>query len=119
MAGDHPAGGGKEYGYPYVRARSRLVDLEETAARCSRSGLGEGELAVSEHHHVEFMLQRVDGLRRESWGEAQRRAHLREALDERRGVRTRGLRTLISGLICRWSRRSSAPCSDASVRPAQ
>jgi hypothetical protein len=82
-----------------------------------RSATRESE--VSEQHHVEYMLRQVEGLQPESKGEAQRRAHIREALRERPDGRMRSIRDLVTVLICRWSRRSSAPCSDARVRPAQ
>ena len=73
---------------------------------------------MSEFHHIQFMVNEVQRQQREGWGEAQRRAHVREALDERGDVRPRTLRNLIGVLSCRWWRRSSAPCWDASVRAA-
>ena len=81
-----------------------------------RSATRESE--VFPHHHFQFMLHQVEQVQREYPAEARRREHLREALRERRSVRSRSVRNLISVLACRWSRRSSAPCWDASVRPA-
>jgi hypothetical protein len=72
---------------------------------------------MSEFHHVQFMVHEVQRQQREVWEQAQRRAHIREALREQRAVRPHTLRKRVSVLICRWSRRSSAPCWDASVRP--
>jgi hypothetical protein len=54
---------------------------------------------MSDHHYAErLMLQDADRARRESRSEAQRRAHVREALDERR---RHSVRDLISGLVGR------------------
>ena len=67
----------------------------------------------------QFMLHEFEQVQRENPAEARRRVHVRETLRERRDVRSRSLRRLMSVLICRWSRRPSAPCSGASVRPAR
>ena len=74
---------------------------------------------MTEHHHFQIMLHQIEQSNRQNRSEARRRGHLGEARRERRVDHTHSLRSLISGLICRWSRRSSAPCSDAGVRPAQ
>jgi hypothetical protein len=54
---------------------------------------------MSDYHYTQrLMLQDSERRRRESRDEAQRRAHVREVLDERRHHSMRGL---ISGLIGR------------------
>jgi hypothetical protein len=46
-----------------------------------------------------FILHQIEQVQRENPAEARRRAHVREALREPQPVRTRSLRSLISGLI--------------------
>ena len=54
---------------------------------------------MSEHAH--HMLYEVERLQREGWGEAQIRAHIREALGEQRHGRQTSVKTFIGSLIGR------------------
>jgi hypothetical protein len=74
---------------------------------------------MTENHHFQIMLHQIEQAQRANPKEARKREHVRQARLDRRLLPTHRIRDLISGLTCRLSRRSSAPCWDAGVHPAR
>jgi hypothetical protein len=76
-----------------------LRSLTEEKRPQDLPGAAYGEECEMFAQEVVFILHQIEQVQRENPAEARRRAHVREALREPQPVRTRSLRSLISGLI--------------------